>query len=297
MSTAQIADMRSDRATRDEARARLRRRQASGRALRTGLQAVVIAAWCLLPVYWMLAASIRRPGDVYSTSLVPQHITLRNYADAFVPVNSLLLGLIHSAGIASLVTGVTLLISISAGYALARLRIPGHGIVTGVIIAASMLPAASLLTPFFSILSQVGWAGTFQALLIPDIGLALPFAIITLGVFFSRLPWDLEDAAMLDGCTRYQAVTRVLMPLMAPALVTVGLLTFIVTWNEYTIASILSVEPTITITVVIANFSAELTGTAITMAAGVTAAAPLVLLALIFQRRITTGLTAGSVTG
>jgi multiple sugar transport system permease protein len=287
----------ADRAERGPARLRARRRRSVARGLRTGLQAGLIVLWCLLPVYWMVAASLREPGEVDADTLWPQHVTLRNYVDAFAPVNSLLEGLLHSLGIAALVTAVVLLLAVSAGYALARLRFPGRGIVTGVILAASMLPAASLLTPLFAFFSTVGLAGTFPALVVPDIGLALPFAVITLGVFFSRLPWDLEDAARVDGCTRPQAVARVMLPLMVPGIVTVGLLTFIVTWNEYTVASVLTVERTITVTVVIANFSALLTGTAITMAAGVAAAAPLVVLALVFQRRITAGLTAAAATG
>ena len=88
-----------------------------------------------------------------------------------------------------------------------------------------------------------------------------------------------------------------MLPLMAPAVITVALLTFIATWNEYLVASVLSVQPTITVTVVVANFSAQLTGAGPTMAAGVVAAAPLVLLVLVFQRRITAGLTAGSIKG
>jgi multiple sugar transport system permease protein len=234
---------------------------------------------------------------VFALDPWPQHLTFGNYVDAFAPLDLLLPGLIHSLGIAALVTGIVLLLGASAGYSLARLPFRGRAVAAGVILAASMLPAATLLTPLFAFFSTVGWAGTFQALVIPDLGLALPFAVITMGVFFSRLPWDLEDAARVDGCTRLQAVVRVLLPLMVPALVTVGLLTFIATWNEYTVASVLTTQDTITVTVVIADFRAELTGTAITMAAGVVAAAPLVVLALVFQRRITAGLTAGAVTG
>ncbi|MBW4041844.1 MAG: carbohydrate ABC transporter permease [Acidobacteria bacterium] len=289
--------LEAERLARGRARVRSRRRRSAARGLRTGLQAVLIAGWCLLPVYWMVAASVRDPGEVYADTLWPRHITLRNYVDAFAPVNSLLEGLAHSAALAVLVTAVVLLLGAAAGYALARFRFPGHGVVIGVVLAASMLPAASLLTPLFALFSTIGWAGTFQALVVPDIALALPFAVVTLAVFFARLPWELEDAALIDGCTRPQAVARVLLPLMVPAIVTVGLLTFILTWNEYVIASVLSVESTVTVTVVIANFSAELTGTAVTMAAGVIAAAPLVVLALLFQRRISAGLTAGSLTG
>jgi len=276
---------------------RTRRRRRAGRGLRTGVQAALIALWCLLPVYWMVVASLREPDAVYSTSLFPSRITLRNYVEAFDPLNLLLRGLLNSLGIATVVTVVALLLAVSGAYALARLPFRGKGLVTGAILAASMLPGVSLLTPLFAFFSTIGWASTYQALLVPYVALATPFAVYTLSTFFSGLPWELEDAALVDGCTRAQSLVRVLLPLMAPAVVTVGLLTFIATWNEYTVASVLTVQPTITVTVVVANFSAQLTGGAATMAAGVVAAAPLVVVVLIFQRRITAGLTAGSVKG
>jgi multiple sugar transport system permease protein len=278
-------------------RARLRRRRSRLQGLRTGLQAVLIALWCLLPVYWMLVASIREPGEVYATSLWPARITLGNYVQAFDPYDLLLSGLFHSLWISSLVTVVVLLLGVSGAYAIARLPFRGRGLIVGAILAASMLPGVSLLTPLFAFFSTVGWAATFQALIIPYIALAMPFAVYTLSTFFSALPWELEDAALIDGCNRAQSFVLVLLPLMVPAVVTVGLLTFIATWNEYIVASVLSVQPTITVTVVVANFSAQLTGGAATMAAGVVAAAPLVILVLVFQRRITAGLTSGSLKG
>jgi multiple sugar transport system permease protein len=224
-------------------------------------------------------------------------VTLGNYVEAFDPLNLLLRGLLNSLGIATIVTGATLLLAVSGAYALARLPFRGRGLLTGAILAAAMLPGVSLLTPLFAFFSTIGWASTYLALLIPYLALATPFAVYTLSTFFAGLPWELEDAALIDGCTRAQALVRVLLPLMVPAVVTVGLLTFIATWNEYTVASVLTVQPTITVTVVVANFSAELTGGAATMAAGVVAAAPLVIVVLLFQRRITAGLTAGSVKG
>jgi multiple sugar transport system permease protein len=160
-----------------------------------------------------------------------------------------------------------------------------------------MLPAAALIAPLFALLSHAGWAGTFQALFIPDLALALPLGVIVLSTSLRDMPWELEDAALLDGCTRVQAFIRVLLPLMAPAVVTVALLTFIATWNEYVVAYALSVQRTVTVTVVVADFAAELTGAAPTMAAGTAVALPLVLLVLVFQRRITNGLIAGALKG
>lgn len=278
-------------------RRRLRRRRALRRGAGTGIQAALIVLWCLLPVYWMVAASLRQPGEVYSTSPFPADPTLANYVDAFDPYALLLPGLVHSFGIAALVTGIVLVLGVSGGYALARFRFPGRGVVTGAVLAASMLPGVTLLTPLFAFFSTIGWASTFQALIVPYIALSMPFAAYTLQIFLRDLPWELEEAARVDGCSRSRAFVSVMLPLMAPAVVTVALLTFIANWNEYLVASVLSVQPTITVTVVVANFSAELTGGGATMAAGVVAAGPLVLLVLLFQRRITSGLTAGSVKG
>jgi multiple sugar transport system permease protein len=272
-----------------------RRRRLQG--LRTAVQAVLIGLWCLLPVYWMVVTSLRDTSEVYATTPWPSRPTFANYVDAFNPYDLLLPGLVHSIGIATVVTAVTLLLGVSGAYAFARLPFRGKAPLLGAILAASMLPGVIELTPLFAFFSTIHWASTFQAVIIPDIALAMPFAVYTLATFFREVPWELEDAALIDGCSRPQALVRVLLPLMVPAVVTVGMLTFIATWNEYLVASVLTVQPTITVTVVIANFNAQLTGAATTMAAGVVAAAPLVLLVLIFQRRITAGLTAGSLKG
>jgi multiple sugar transport system permease protein len=287
----------AERHARAVARARSLRRRSRARGLRTGIQAVLIALWCLLPVYWMVVASLRRPGSVYDTSLWPSSVTLGNYVEAFDPINLLVRGLLNSFGIAALVTFAVMLLALSGAYAISRLPFRGRGLLTGAILGASMLPGVSLLTPLFALFSTLGWASSYQSILIPYVALAMPFAVYTLSTFFTGLPWELEDAALVDGCTRAQSFVRVLLPLMVPAVVTVGLLTFIATWNEYTVASVLTVQQTITVTVVVANFSAQLTGAAATMAAGVVAAAPLVVLVLIFQRRITAGLIAGSLKG
>jgi multiple sugar transport system permease protein len=272
-----------------------RRRRRSG--LSTGLQALLIGVWCLLPVYWMIAASFRPRGEVTSTTPWPAHPTLANYADAFAPLNELGPAFLHSFELALSVTAVTILLSTLGAYVIARLTFPGRGLVLGGVLAASMLPAAALIAPLFALLSHAGWAGTFQALFIPDLALALPLGVIVLSTSLRDMPWELEDAALLDGCTRVQAFIRVLLPLMAPAVVTVALLTFIATWNEYVVAYALSVQRTVTVTVVVADFAAELTGAAPTMAAGTAVALPLVLLVLVFQRRITNGLIAGALKG
>ncbi len=261
------------------------------------MQAVLVVLWCLLPVYWMVAASFRDLGAMYSVSPVPEHPTLGNYLAAVDPSNDLAIGIANSLGLGLSATVIALLVGTVAAYAVARWHFAGRDLVLGAMIGASMLPGASLATPLYGIWADLGWAYSYQAILIPYVGLALPFAMYTLSNFFRELPWELEDAARVDGASRAQAFRTVLLPLAAPSMVTTGLLTFIATWSEYVLASVLTNDRTRTVTVAIANFSAQLTGFSVTMAAGVIATLPTVVLVLLFQRRIVSGLTSGGLKG
>jgi multiple sugar transport system permease protein len=274
-----------------------RRRRGRARAARTGVQAALIALWCLLPVYWMFLGAFRDPAFTYDLTPWPAHLTLYNFLAAFDPEQLLLVGLTNSMGISLVVTAVALPVGALAGYAVARWPFPGRSVVMGCAIAVSMLPGASLVTPLYGIWSAPGWSYSYASLIVPYIALALPFAVFTLGEYFRSLPWELEDAARVDGCSRLQAFRTVLLPLAAPALFTTGILTFIASWNEYVLASVLSNERTNTVTVVVGNFAAQITGYTATMAAGVVATAPTILLVLLFERRIAHGLTTGAVKG
>jgi multiple sugar transport system permease protein len=274
-----------------------RRRRGRARAVRTGIQAALILLRCLLPVYWMLLGAFRDPAFGYDVTPWPDHLTLFNFLAAFEPDQLLLIGVTNSLGISLVVTAVALPVGALAGYAVARWPFPGRSVVMGCAIAVSMLPGASLVTPLYGIWSAPGWSYSYASLIVPYIALALPFAVFTLGEYFRNLPWELEDAARVDGCSRLQAFRTVLLPLAAPALFTTGLLTFIASWNEYVLASVLSNERTNTVTVVVGNFAAHITGYTVTMAAGVVATAPPLLLVLLFERRIAHGLTTGAVKG
>jgi multiple sugar transport system permease protein len=273
-----------------------------GPAIRTGIQAVVIVVWCLLPFYWMLVTSLRDPNFTYDTTPWPTHITMSNYANAFDTAagNYLGLALLNSFGIDVLVTIIALVLGVSAAYALARLEFPGKGFVMGFILGASMFPGVAILTPLFGLFSSLGWSGQYQALVIPYIAGALPLTVYTLNSFFREMPWELEEAARIDGCTAAQAFRIVILPLAAPAVFTTAILAFIASWNEYLLASVLSGQQTQTVTVAIANFASTqphtIPYTAI-MAAGVVVTIPLIILVLVFQRRIVSGLTAGGVKG
>ena len=163
-----------------------------------------------------------------------------------------------------------------------------------------MFPGIALVTPLFQLFGDLGWIGTYRAMIIPNISFALPLTVYTLISFFQQLPWELEEAARVDGATRGQAFRLVLLPLAAPAIFTTAIIAFITTWNEFMLARQLSTTATEPVTVAIARFSGpsafEYPYAAI-MAAGSLVTVPLIIMVLVFQRRIVAGLTAGGVKG
>lgn len=264
------------------------------------LGVLFILLWGLAPFYWMVVVALRDSTFTFDTTPWPTHVTLDNFRDALATdKGNDFLGAIGNSLIISLTTTViAVLVGVFTAYALARLDFPGKGLVTGVILAASMFPGIALVTPLFQLFGDLGWIGTYQAMIIPNISFALPLTIYTLVSFFRQLPWELEEAARVDGATRSQAFRLVLLPLAAPALFTTAILAFVATWNEFMLARQLSNTSTEPVTVAIARFtgpSAFEYPYAATMAAGALVTIPLVIMVLIFQKWIVSGLTAGGV--
>ncbi|MCU1566479.1 MAG: sugar transporter permease [Pseudarthrobacter sp.] len=288
----------------------LRARQDKGRktaqnrekwaSVRTYISAAVILIWCLAPAYWMVVTAFREVGFTYDTTPWPTHVTLDNFVTAFDTSfgNKFGQALINSIIIGVTVTVISLVIGVFAAYALARLNFRFKYLVLGFILGASMFPGVALITPLFQLFTNIGWMGTYQALIIPNISFVLPLTVYTLTSFFREMPWELEESARVDGCTQGEAFRKVIMPLAAPAIFTTAILAFISSWNEFLIASQLSNEATKPVTVAIASFAGaqpnQIPYTAI-MAAGTIVTIPLVILVLVFQRKIVAGLTAGAV--
>jgi multiple sugar transport system permease protein len=272
------------------------------RAAGTGLIMAVVVVWCFLPFYWMVVLAFRSNADTYDTTPFFTHVTLSNFRYAFsTTYNKFGQSLINSLFIGAVVTAVAMMVGVFAGYAMARLAFRGKGIVLAAILGASMFPGVAILTPIFQLFTSLGWLGTYQALILPQISFSLPLAVYTLTSFFADMPWELEQAARVDGATPGQAFRLVIFPLAAPALFTTAILVFLASWNEYLLSSVLSVgkasvAPT---TVDIANFTAapHIVPYTQTMAAGLVVTVPLVIVVLLFQRRIVSGLTAGGVKG
>jgi multiple sugar transport system permease protein len=267
---------------------------------RTYISAALIVIWCLLPAYWMVVTSFRQVGFTYDTTPFFSHVTLDNYVTAFSTNlgNHFGRALVNSLIISTVTTVVALAVGVSASYALARLDFRGKFVVMGFILAASMFPGVALVTPLFQLFTNVNWIGTYQALIIPDISFVLPLSIYILVSFFREMPWELEESARIDGCTKSQAFRKIIMPLAAPGIFTTAILAFISAWNEFLIASQLSTDQTQTVTVAIASFTGSQPHqepyTAV-MAAGTIVTIPLVIMVLVFQRQIVAGLTAGAV--
>ena len=280
------------------------RRAASSRekwsSARTYISAAVIVIWCLLPFYWMVLTAFREVSFTYDTAFYPTHVTMANFETALSTAagNNLPLALFNSLIIGMSVTVIALVVGVFAAYALARLEFPFKFVILGVILGASMFPGVALITPLFQLFTDIGWIGSYQALIIPNISFVLPLTVYTLTAFFREMPWELEEAARIDGCTQGQAFRKVIMPLAAPAVFTTAILAFISAWNEFLIASQLSNDSTQPVTVAIASFTGSLPQqepyTAV-MAAGTIVTIPLVVLVLILQKRIVAGLTAGAV--
>ncbi|WP_232541944.1 carbohydrate ABC transporter permease [Nocardia bovistercoris] len=256
--------------------------------------------WGLAPFYWMAVTAFRDPAYTFDNTPWPTHVTLENFRDAFDTSrgNDFGMALVNSFVIASITTALALVIGIFAAYALARLTFKGQYLVAGLILSASMFPVVVLVTPLFQLFTNLGWIGQYQAMIIPNISFVLPMTVYILAAFFAELPWELEEAARIDGASKMQAFRLVMLPLAAPAVFTTAILAFIAAVNEYLLARLLSNGSTEPVTVAIARFSGNnplVEPYAAIMAAGTIVTIPLVVMVLAFQRRIISGLTAGGV--
>ncbi|MBK0332080.1 carbohydrate ABC transporter permease [Brachybacterium sp. MASK1Z-5] len=264
-----------------------------------------ILVYCLLPFYWMAVSSLRLPSEGRSTELIPNPISLENYVAVFDPDNHFARALANSLVVAGGTTVLVLLLGTFGAYALARLDFAGKVLVMFMIVATSMFPVITLVVPLLKLFSggfewwPFNWINSYQAMLLPTMSFALPLAVWNLNAFFRQLPVELEQAAMVDGTTRFGAFWRIILPLAAPGVFTTAIITFIAAWNEFLIALTMVNQPAMqTANVAISKFTGSSqfdTPYGTKMAAGVIVTVPLIILVLVFQRRIIGGLAAGSV--
>jgi multiple sugar transport system permease protein len=252
------------------------------------------------PLVWIFLTSIKNELELTQVPITyfPQTPNFGNYAQVF-QAQPFARFFLNSLVISSLSTILCVTIAAFAAYALARLRLRYRRIISIVIVAASMFPIVSLIVPLFQIMRGFGWLNTYWSLVIPYATFSLPISTLVLTAFFQGIPEDLESAAMIDGCSRFGALWRVIVPLAAPGVVTAAILAFVNSWNEFLLALTFNSAPNMkTVPVGVMLYQGEFTFPwPLISAAIIITIIPIVVLILIFQRRIISGLTAGGVKG
>ena len=261
--------------------------------------ALGIGVYCLLPFLWFVLTSWKTPAQL--TAIPPELIPSFHwdFYRAALKEHDLLRYMANSTIIAGSATFFTIVIACLAGYACARFRVRWTGSYLFLLLAVSMFPQIAIAGPVWQILDHLGWLNTYHGLVAAYIALSLPLAIWILAIFFREVPIEIEEAALMDGCSRLQALYKVIFPVAAPGIFTAALLVFIQAWNEFFFALIILTDPNRqTLPVGIALFPGEYTMPWGEIAAASTLATlPLILLTLLFQRGIVRGLSAGAVKG
>ncbi len=260
----------------------------------------IIVIVAVFPFYYAILTSFKTGTALFEINYLPTNISLSNYSDV-LGNDSFLRNLGNSLMVATCVVALSLFLAVTAAYALARVRFRGRSLLLLTILSVSMFPQIAVLAGLFEL---IRWAGVFNtplALIFSYMIFTLPFTVWVLTTFMRDLPVEIEEAAIVDGASPWVIITQVFLPLMWPALVTTGLLAFIAAWNEFLFAlTFTSSNEQRTVPVAIALLSGssqfEIPWGTI-MAASVIVTVPLVILVLIFQRRIISGLTAGGVKG
>ena len=272
----------------------------TGRKVRWGLVDILVLVFALVPVLWVVSLSFKTKDTITDGAFVPQSWTWQNYADIF-QTSEFLLALVNSIGIAIISTVIAVVLGTMAAYAVARLDFPGKQLLVGLSLLIAMFPQVSLVTPLFNIERNVGLFDTWPGLILPYITFALPLSIYTLSAFFREIPWELEQAAQVDGATPFQAFRKIIVPLAAPGVFTAAILVFIFAWNDFLFANTLTstnnartVPATLAFFTGASQFEQPIGAIA---AAAVLVTVPIIIMVLIFQRRIVAGLTAGAVKG
>jgi multiple sugar transport system permease protein len=263
---------------------------------------VFILLWCLLPVVWMISMSFKGPTETGAGSpqFLPKDPTFANYGD-ILDNPDFRSSLINSFGISAISTFLSVILATLAAYAIARLEFKGKRLVLSLALAIAMFPVVALVGPLFDLWRTIGIFDTWLGLIIPYMSFTLPLAIWTLSAFFREIPWEMEQAAQVDGATSWQAFRKVIVPLAAPGVFTAAILTFFFAWNEFVLA--ISLTSTIQSRTVPAQLSFFVGPDPFNppygqlATASVVVTVPIIIIVLLFQRKIVAGLTSGAVKG
>jgi multiple sugar transport system permease protein len=286
---------------------------------------LVFASYVLMPVAWLVSSSFQTEREIVSKPphWIPHQPTLQNFAaifsaeekkvtyetrrkrdpatGGFIPstARNLLPSMRNSLIVACSVAFLNLLIGVPAAYAMAKIPFRGRQASIYGILTTRVIPDIALVVPFFLFIRNLGLLDTLWSLIVTYLAITVPFSVFILVSYFESLPDELDKAARVDGCSRWETLTKVLVPLAAPSMVAVALFSFLASWNEFLLALMFTQTPkSQTLPIVVASFTSDFTiSFSFINAAGVLAIIPPVLLALLFERYIVSGLTAGAVKG
>ncbi len=264
----------------------------------SNLLLLLFIAWTLIPFYWMLVTSLKKHKEIYGTeaTLWPNDPTLDSYRVLFFETDYFLY-FRNSMSVALATTLLTVLAASLAAYAIARLDFPGRNFLARGMIYTYLVPQSLLFIPLFAIMVSVGLTNSLSGLTLAHLGFTIPFCTWLLMGFFMSIPIELEEAALVDGCTRIGVLFRIILPISLPALAVVAFFSFTLSWNEYLYAVVFNSAPSVlTIPTGLSNFVVEdVFFWGPIMASTIFTVIPPLLVYFFFQRWLITGLTMGAV--
>lgn len=266
------------------------------------LTAAVVVVFSVFPFLYAITTSFKSGAALFDPSLWPAAWSLGNYVSLFTLAEQPFgRHIVNSVMVSVAVVAISLFIGVTAAYALGRIQFKGRGLLLTAVLAVSMFPQVAVLAGMFELIRFLGIYNKAMGLVLPYMIFTLPFTVWVLTTFMKQLPKELEEAAIMDGCSPWRIIKDVFLPLLWPALVSTGLLAFIAAWNEFLFALTFVLDNnqrTVPVSIsLISGASKYDIPWGNIMAASVLVTLPLVLLVLVFQKKIVSGLTAGAVKG
>ncbi|MBN2470880.1 MAG: carbohydrate ABC transporter permease [Anaerolineae bacterium] len=268
------------------------------RSLGLSLSVIVLMVIVVAPFYWIFTASIKAPQEIIAQvpTLFPRSFTLEHY-DHLLASSAFPTYMLNSSIVALATMAITVVLSTMAAYGLYRLRIPGHDFLFKIILVTYAFPGILVLVPMYDMLTQIGIIDSLQALMVVNVTFAAPFAVWMLQAFFRSVPYELEEAAALDGAGRIRIMLQIMLPLTTPGIASIAIYAFITSWTEYMFASILIIsDANRTLPVGLAGIIGQYQVDWGLLLAGATLTTlPVMLLFGLVGRNFVEGLTAGAV--
>jgi multiple sugar transport system permease protein len=264
---------------------------------------ILIVIYALFPIAWIISLSLKSSADISNGQFLPTELSWENYQSILVGDASELFlpALRNSFGICLIATAISSVLAMFAAYAIARIDFRGKRIILSTALGVAIFPVIAIATPLYNLWREVGLYDTWPGLILPYLSLTLPISIWTLSAFFREIPWEMEQAAQVDGATPWQAFRKVIVPLAAPGVFTTAIIAFFLAWNDFVYGiTLTSTEASRPVPAALGLFSGASqfeSPTGPIAAAALIVTIPVVILVLIFQRRIVAGLTNGAVKG